>query len=229
MKQLLTNGIVLTRTDYGEADRIVTLITPDQGKLRLMARGVRKIKSRAAGGIELFSVSEIGFMHGRGELGTLISARLITHYGRIVRDIERVQGGYELIKMLHKATEDQTEPEYFELLELAFIALDDVTSLELINVWFQAQLLKLGGHSPNLLTDVDNHKLEPNLLYDFDFNSVAFTPRPDGAFNADHIKAMRLLLSPNRPQVLSRIEGVSQLLTIIAPLISVMRTTYTRT
>src|SRR3954464_8224693 len=124
MKQFLTKGIVLSRTDYGEADRILTLLTPEQGKLRLMARGVRRAKSKLAGGIELFSVSDITHIKGRGEIGTLISARLVKYYSTIVRDIDRVQLGYELIKLIHRATEDEPEAEYFDLLQTAFAALD---------------------------------------------------------------------------------------------------------
>src|SRR5205085_581911 len=121
----LSSGIVLSRTNYGEADRILTLLTPDHGKLRLMARGVRKVKSKLAGGIELFSVSDITFIRGRGEMGTLISTRLVKHYGKIVQHIDRVQLGYELIKLLNTATEDRPEADYFELLQQAFAALDE--------------------------------------------------------------------------------------------------------
>ena len=54
-KDLRTKAIVLRRTDYGEADRILQLLTPS-GKRSVIARGVRKEKSKLAGGIELFSV-----------------------------------------------------------------------------------------------------------------------------------------------------------------------------
>ena len=57
MKQLVTEVIILARTDYGEADRILTVLSPEYGKLRLLAKGVRRVKSKLAGGIELFSVS----------------------------------------------------------------------------------------------------------------------------------------------------------------------------
>lgn len=59
---IVTSGIVLNRINFGEADRILTVITPDQGKLSLIAKGVRKEKSKLAGGIELFSVSNISFI-----------------------------------------------------------------------------------------------------------------------------------------------------------------------
>src|SRR4051812_43718179 len=103
MKQILTSGIVLKRTNYGEADRIITFLTPDHGKIRLIAKGVRRVKSKLAGGIELFSVSHLTYIEGKREIGTLISTRLEKHYGDIVKDIDRVQLGYELIKLLDKA------------------------------------------------------------------------------------------------------------------------------
>jgi len=51
MKRINTHGIVLARTDFGEADRILTFLTPDNGKVKAIAKGVRKQKSKMAGGI----------------------------------------------------------------------------------------------------------------------------------------------------------------------------------
>lgn len=223
MKQLLTKGIVLSRTDYGEADRIITLLTPEQGKLRLMARGVRKARSRLAGGIELFSTTDITYMNGRGEIGTLISARLIKYYSNIVKDIDRVQLGYELIKMLHRATEDQPEPDYFDLLEQAFQALDDAkVDASLIRVWFESRLLYLAGHSPNLETDNTGQVLEADATYNFDFDAMAFTLHPAGSFTAVHIKSLRLLFSRHQPRTLSQVQGFSELLPDLTSLVRAM-------
>src|SRR5688572_14550778 len=123
MNQIVTTAIILGRTDYGEADRIITLLTPDHGKLRLLAKGVRRVKSKLAGGIELFSISSITFVKGRGDIGTLISTRLNKHYRQIVTDLDRTMVGYDLIKQLNKITEDEPEPEYFDLLKQVFEAL----------------------------------------------------------------------------------------------------------
>lgn len=229
MKRLLAKGIVLSRTDYGEADRILTILTPDQGKLRLMARGVRKAKSRLAGGIELFSTTDITYMNGRGEIGTLISARLIKYYSAIVKDIDRVQLGYELIKMLNRATEDQPEAEYFTLLEQSFSALDiPAVSTDLIRLWFQAQLLRLAGHSPNLRTDTAGQKLTSGQTYNFDFDAMAFTPHADGNSNASHIKTLRLLFSHHQAIALGKIEGLDKLLSDLNPLVYTMLHSYIR-
>lgn len=220
MKQLVTTGIILSRTDYGEADRILTLITPDQGKLRLLARGVRRIKSKLAGGIELFSVSTITFASGRGELGTLVSTRLVQHYDQIAKDLQRTMAGYDLIKQLNKTTEDQPEPEYFALLKEAFEALNEPQiPLPLIQFWFAAQLLKLGGHAPNLQTDELGKKLVPDQLYDFDLDRMTFVANPlSGRFNANHIKFLRLVFAGNSPKVLTQVQGMGQLLHDCQPL-----------
>lgn len=221
MKQLVTTGIILARTDYGEADRILTLITPDHGKLRLMAKGVRRVKSKLAGGIELFSVSHITFVKGRSEIGTLASTRLIKHYANIVKDLERTMAGYELIKQLNKVTEDEPEPEYFELLKDTFEALDDSQiPLQLIRFWFTAQLLRLGGHTPNLKTDERSRKLVADQLYDFDFDRMTFVSNPlNGRFTANHIKFLRLAFAGNQPKVLAAVQGMGKMLQDCIPLV----------
>jgi DNA repair protein RecO (recombination protein O) len=209
MNQLTTTAIILTRTDYGEADRIITLLTPDYGKLRLMAKGVRRIKSKLAGGVELFSVSNITYIKGRGEIGTLVSTRLLKHYGNIVQDIERVQLGYELIKLLNKITEDETDASYFSLLETAFESLDDNRiDTSLIRAWFSAQLLAEGGFSPNLSTMSNGQKLDASKKYSFNYDESGFVESTSGVFTADHIKFLRLLFSPNKPKTLQQVQGI---------------------
>lgn len=227
MNHQVASGIVLSRTNYGEADRIVTLLTPNDGKLSLLARGVRRPKSKLAGGIELFSVSSLTYLRGRGSLGTLVSARLETHYGNIVKHIDRVQLGYDIIKMLNRATEDEPESAYFDLLQTTFVALDNAAvSVELLRAWFGAQLLQLAGHAPNLHTDIAGERLQPTAKYRFDFDSMAFAP--DGAFGADHIKLLRLLFTDVQPGVLQQISGVGELLPPLAPLVQTMLVTHIR-
>lgn len=229
MKQLQTQGIVLSRTDYGEADRIVTILTPEQGKITLMARGVRKPKSKLAGGIELFSTSDVSYIKGRGEIGTLISVRLLKHYGNIVQDIDRVQLGYEVIKIINKATEDQPEEEYFQTLEQAFMALNDSTiDRELIKTWYFAQLLRLSGHSPNLSSTIDGNKLTAGTKYNFDYEDVSFIQNDNGTYLTDDIKYLRLLFSGNQPKILSKVEKCTQLNKQAQPLVQTMLQTYIR-
>lgn len=229
MNQLVTNGIILSRTNYGEADRIIKLLTPESGKVSLVAKGVRKPKSKLAGGIELFSVSSITYIRGRGELGTLVSSRLEKHYGVIVKHIDRVQLGYDLIKVLDRATEDEPEPEYFELLQQAFEALDDpVIDVQLVRFWFNAQLLRLAGHSPNLHTNSAGESLAVGRGYSFDFDTVSFGEHDGGTFTTDHIKFLRLAFAGNQPRALRQIAGGNALLHDVMPMVQTMLTSYIR-
>lgn len=229
MNQIVTEAIVLGRTDYGEADRILTLLTPDHGKLRLMAKGVRRVKSKLAGGIELFSVSTVTYVKGRGDIGTLVSTCLVKHYNHIVEDLDRTMLGYELIKQLNKATEDHPEPAYFELLKHTFEALDDAAvPLPLAQFWFSAQLLNLAGHAPNLQTDTNGQKLDPDRRYHFNAEQMCFTPSPHGNFAAGHIKFLRLSFSPYPAKTLAQVQGGAGLARELAPLLSTMLQTHLR-
>jgi DNA repair protein RecO (recombination protein O) len=97
MRDLKTKAIVLKRTDYGEADRILQLLTPE-GKFSVIAKGVRRSRSKLAGSVELFSVSEVVIHEGKGELGILTGARLLEHYDAFVRDIELLELGGALMR-----------------------------------------------------------------------------------------------------------------------------------
>lgn len=222
MNQTITSAIVLSRTNYQEADRILTLLTPNHGKISVLAKGVRRSKSKMAGGVELFSVSEIGFIRGKGALHTLTSARLLKHYENIVKDIERTMLGYELTKLLNKTTEDAPEIEYFDLLDEAFVTLNQADiKIDLIKLWFYAQLLRISGHSPNLRFDTAGNKLEKELNYEFDFDEMTFKQHAHGTLNANQIKLLRLVLSGNSPKILQKIQGVDKLVT---PCLNVLAT-----
>ena len=227
--QLVTEAIILTRVEYGEADRIITMLTPEQGKLRLIAKGVRRVKSKLAGSIELFSVTNITYIRGRSEIGTLISARLTIHYGHIVQSLDRTMLGYELIKRLNKVTEDEPEPDYFHLLQHAFSALDDpAISTDLIKLWFDAQLLRLGGHMPNLQTEPDGTRLEAGKSYEFSFDDSSFISRPGAPYDTDTIKYLRLVFSGNEPHVLSKVEGWTAFVNTCLPLVANLRQLHLR-
>jgi DNA repair protein RecO (recombination protein O) len=230
MNQILTAGIVLTRTNYQEADRILTLLTPDHGKVRVLAKGVRKSKSKLAGGVELFSVAEIGFIRGRGELCTLTSSRLKTHYAQIVKDINRTMLGYELIKLLNKVTEEQTEPEYYYLLIELFEALDNATlDVNLVRLWFYAQLLRQAGHTPNLRTDTTGKSLVTDAKYLFGYDDMTFGVHPTGSFTPNHIKFLRLVFSGNKPMVLQQVSGVDKLVSPTLQLVQTILPSHIRT
>ncbi len=212
MNSQQTNGIVLNRINFGEADRILTIITPEYGKLRLMAKGVRKVKSKLAGGIELFSISDISFIRGRRDIGTLVSTRLVTHYGNIVSEINRTTAGYNALKLIDKITEEDSEAEYYQVLMRTLATLNNTDlSIVLAESWLYMQALRLGGHTPNLTTDTHGAKLEANTNYQFDFEAQAFFASEHGMYRDGHIKLLRLLLS-EQPAKIAVVGGADQIL-----------------
>lgn len=209
--QILTQGVVLARTDFQEADRILTLLTPDHGKVKVIAKGVRRPRSKLAGGIELLSVSDLTILPGRGDLGTLISSRLIVHYGNIVQDIQRTMLAYELLKRMNRVTEDAAGEEYFLILQRSLQALNDLAlSCDLIELWFSMQLLNVTGHMPNLQTDTEGQRLQPDQKYLFDFDSMAFRGHAGGSFGANHIKLLRLAYATESPLTLKQVQDADK-------------------
>jgi recombinational DNA repair protein (RecF pathway) len=137
--------------------------------------------------------------------------------------------GYDLIKQLSQSTGDEPEPEFFALLEQSFEALDNFDlNVELIRIWFSAQLLRLNGHTPNLQTEISGQKLESGKSYEFSVDDAAFIRNEHGNLHADDIKFLRLLFSGNQPAVLANIVGVKTHVETTKPFVWLMQQYYIR-
>ena len=222
-----TQAIVLKRIDYGDYDRIITVLTPDLGKVSMMVKGVRKINSKLAGGIELFSIFDAGFISGRGEVGRLTSARLEEFYGNILNDISRVKLGYQILKSFDHNLEDNVESSYFYLLcQLLRLLNEKDISLVTIEIYFKSSMLMLAGHSPNLLTDSKDESLSQKDKYNLSVDSMSLVRSNNGRLSADHIKLLRLLFTPNEGQKIFRIKLSNNEDGQLKPLIDAMFSAY---
>lgn len=211
-QSLRTKAIVLRRTNYGEADRVLSLLTPERGKLSAIAKGVRKPKSKLAGGLELFAVCDITLLDGRGDMALVTSARIDQFYGEILQEYERMQLAYEFIKALNRAAETVTEPEFYYLLGDGLRYLNTKTvNWRLTELWFKLRLNMLLGHGLNVLADREGNKLVPEKSYHFDFTENAFYEHTAGRFSAAHIKLLRLA-SVKTPAVLRQVSGLDGVL-----------------
>jgi len=189
MRPFSTPAIILRRTNYGEADRIINVLTPERGKISAIAKGVRKPKSKLAGGLELFAICELTIMEGRGELGLITSARLRQFFGDILKDYDRMQFAYEAIKLINRAAETVSEPEFYQLLADGLTWLGDLkTDWRLSELCFRLRLTAILGRGLNLLTDAAGQKLQADKIYNYDFVDNAFYADERGRFTSDHIK-----------------------------------------
>lgn len=212
-KSIRTQAIVLRRTNYGEADRILQLLTPD-GRYSALAKGVRREKSRLAGGIELFAISDVVITQGKGDLGIITSARLIMFFGNILQDYDRLQFAYETVKQVARASETADDPEWFSVLSEVLGALNDKeVPFRLIETWFYLRYADLLGHALNLQRDTSGEKLSPEAKYTYDVSEQGLRLATAGDITVDHIKLLRLAAA--KPlSILKQIGGIEPILPV---------------
>lgn len=211
MRTQTTRAIVLRRTNYGEADRVLQLITPE-GRRAVMARGVRREKSRLAGGIELFAVCDVVLGRGKGELDILTSARLVQFYRHILDDYDRMQFGYEVLKQVARASEMVDEPEWYDVAAELLMALDSsAVDVRLSQTWFYLHYARLLGHELSLQYDVDGSKIQPDTSYTYDVAEKSLRPMSAGELTSKHIKLLRLV-STRSLRTLAQVGGLGDVL-----------------
>ncbi len=194
MKDLRTKAIVLRRTNYGESDRILNLLTPE-GKVAVLARGVRKEKSRLAGGIEPFSVTDVVIHQGRSSLGTLTSAKMLRFFGNILSDLDRLELAGTFLKRLDRAAEQVSIPEHYSLLVQSLNGLNMNLPIPVISTWFNLNLASISGETVNFLCDINGEDLSSERRYVWDNAELALRPDPRGPISANEIKLARFLLA----------------------------------
>jgi DNA repair protein RecO (recombination protein O) len=146
------DALVLRSVAYGEADRIVTLLTRRHGKLSALARSARKSKRRFAGSLEGFALVDAELAIGSGELAQLRSARVTRAFPHLLADLERLNTAGALLRSGRELIpEHQADPELFAELLGMLEALDtpDLPAAPL-GVGFEARLLALTGFAPLL-------------------------------------------------------------------------------
>ncbi len=146
-------GIVVGHVDYGEADRIVHLLTPEQGRVAAMARGARKSRKRFGGALDLGNRIRTHISRGKGELWRLAGATLDHGRPHVRRDLERIAllaYACELVGLL--CPREQPAPVFFGLLDTALLVLDACSEPPKTS-WrpaLEAKALTFAGFAPRL-------------------------------------------------------------------------------
>lgn len=100
MPSLTVEGIILKRSNFGEADRMLTILTKNLGKISVVARGVRKITSRRAGNVELLNLVKVGLFKGKGY--TLTEAASIETFPRIKSNLAISTAAFHILELANK-------------------------------------------------------------------------------------------------------------------------------
>jgi DNA repair protein RecO (recombination protein O) len=120
-------GVVLRTYRLGEADRIVVLVTEEHGKVRAVAKGVRRTSSKFGARLEPMSHVALLLWRGRGELGVINQVEVVDHFRVVREDLERVAGGLSMLEVVDQlAQEGHPDPGLYRMLVGALRALGDL-------------------------------------------------------------------------------------------------------
>ena len=145
-----TEAIVLRRKDFGEADRLLTLFTPELGKVRAVAKGIRKLRSRKAGHLELFTCAKLLLAKGR-DLDIVAQAETVNAYRPLREDLLRGAYASYAVELLDRFTpEAQENRELYALLREALRWFGDSPDPALTARYYELHLLGLAGFQPQL-------------------------------------------------------------------------------
>lgn len=145
-----TEAVVLRRQDLGEADRLVSVYTPEHGKLRLIAKGVRRPRSRKAGHLEPFMRTSLMIARGR-ELDIITQAETLQEFRVLRRDLGRLAHASYAVELVDRFTRDEGESRSLYRLLVETLERLDAGRLPFSVIGFFAlHLLETAGYRPEL-------------------------------------------------------------------------------
>ncbi|MCK4520684.1 DNA repair protein RecO [Candidatus Parcubacteria bacterium] len=168
-----TKSFFITEIAQGESDKLFVVYTKDFGKLKILGKAIRKIKSKLRGGAGLFYLSEIEFIQGK-TYKTLTDTILINSFPDIRKDLEKLKTAFQISDVLDKLVKDEEKDEkIWELLKEVFEKLKIENSmkignwkLEIIYYYFLWNLLSALGYQPEFYKCSSCGKeLKPFQLY----------------------------------------------------------------
>jgi DNA repair protein RecO (recombination protein O) len=146
MRSFKAEGIIIKRNNYGESDRIITVLTKYHGKLSVKAAGVRKITSKRSAHIELLNYANLGLYVGN-KFPVLTEAESIENYSVIKEDLAKVGFAYHLCELIDRlCPEGQEQRAVFDLLKKTLDRLCGVEDIPLVIHEFEVALLSLLGY-----------------------------------------------------------------------------------
>jgi len=143
-----SEGIILSRRNYGEADRILIVISKDFGKMSLLCKGIRKIKSKKRGHLEIFSRIKFSAINGKG-MDIMTEVQTINSFDGIRINLNKISLAYYFCEVVNKIThEDGRLSGICNLLSLSLNELGQTKELKKLRLKFIYDLLIEMGYWP---------------------------------------------------------------------------------
>jgi DNA repair protein RecO (recombination protein O) len=149
----ISQALLLRSVDYGDADRVVTLLTQRFGKCAYIARAARRSKKRFGSALQPLALLSVQVARGRGPLEVLQRAEVQRPFPRLLSDLGRMQAGFSALELVRELSpEHEPDPAVFATAVAMLAALDAACDdePERLLLCFTARLLALCGFSPRL-------------------------------------------------------------------------------
>ncbi|MFB3131184.1 MAG: DNA repair protein RecO [Rhodothermales bacterium] len=181
-----TEAIVLRAMKYRETSQIVTLFTREKGKMAVLAKGARLLKSRFGSSLQPMSYTQVVFYHKptRG-LQTLSESAHVQFFHGISRNLEKISIGLRIVELIYALMpEEQQHPQVFNLLVEVLARLDEADA-HAINLlpYFQMRLGMMLGFAPDIDRDMVEHLPDEGGVLALDTGAILL---PDATPRAAH-------------------------------------------
>lgn len=212
-------GVVLRTYQLGEADRIVVLMTKAHGKVRAVAKGVRKTGSRFGSRLEPLTHVQILFWQGRSSLATINQVDVIERFWSIRDDLDRLNAGLSMLEVVDQISQEgHADPRVVDTLVRALRVLDDADRQHpMVAPAFFLRILDLEGASPVLDSCASCGAEGPFVAFDMSLGGVLCTScRRGRPLSGEALVLMQRILGGDLAAVLagSPPEGASEVATV---------------
>ncbi len=148
-------GIVLRQFNLGEADRILSILTPGQGKVRAIAKSVRRPKSKLRGSLDLTNLIDFSAAYGR-DLDVVNEAQIRDDHPRVRSDLSRLSKAIYACEIADSFAQEQVPSGgQFDLMVNVLDALGDAPDPWPVVRWFETRMLDVSGFKPELESCVE--------------------------------------------------------------------------
>ena len=150
MTTIKTSGIVIRKLNLGEADKILTVLTRDRGKIRVLAKGVRRPRAKLAGFADLFQYNDLILAEGRN-WDIVMAATTVERFVGDDTGLGQIGLMYYVCELVDKLMEEtQTVPGSFELLRETLAYIKHHPGSNVARAYFEMKLLTMLGFAPEL-------------------------------------------------------------------------------
>ena len=148
---LTTRGLVLREAKYKESDKILTILTAEEGKITAKARGVARTRSKLSAATQLYGYSEFTLFGNRG-MWTVNEAESIEAFRPLREDIKRLALAGYICELLEAVSdEDCPEPEMLQLgLNSLYALANKLATRDVVKAVFELRLMCIAGYRPEL-------------------------------------------------------------------------------